>query len=323
MGLVLVEGFDHWGEGQESLKFWSGSSFLKKTTGRGFIPGAEGIEVIFANPVSKFLPSSYSTICFGGAFQSIDYQGPFVAFFATDGTVVAQIGQNGAGRLRVTDSAGRTYDGTTIIPDSAWFQVELQIVVGTSGSFELHLNGATEIASTTGNFGTSNINRVQFFCNGFISGKIEVDDVYINNDGTFLGDIVVRTVYPDADGTYTQWTPDTGTSHYTRVNEHPIDGDASYVYDSTTGHKDSYDMQPLPGVTVYGVQLNLGARKGDAGLRQIAPLIRQSATDYVGATSTLSLAYLFYSWILDQDPTGSDWTATTVNGDEFGQEVIA
>jgi hypothetical protein len=106
------------------------------------------------------------------------------------------------------------------------------------------------------------------------------------------------------------------------VNEHLIDGDGSFVYDANPGDKDSYIIETFIG-TIYGAQLNIGARKGDSALRQIAPLIRQGGTDYVGTTRTLSADYVFYSWLLDNDPTGSPWLAATINADEFGQELIA
>jgi hypothetical protein len=206
--------------------------------------------------------------------------------------------------------------------DDVWNYYEVKITIGTSAAFEVRINGSSSAEiSGTGNFGTNNLDEIRFDVNEIGAVGIQVDDVYAN-DGTFLGDIVVRTLYPNADGTHQQWTPDVAGTHYTRVNEHHIDGDGSFVYDSTAGHIDSYGMDDLPGVTVYGVQLNLGARKGDAGLREVAPLIRQSGTDYVGTTFTLSSDYDFYSWILDQDPTSADWTVATVNADECGVKTI-
>ncbi|MEN9558129.1 MAG: hypothetical protein RL141_498 [Candidatus Parcubacteria bacterium] len=38
------------------------------------------------------------------------------------------------------------------------------------------------------------------------------------------------TFYPMLDGTYTSWTPSTGTAHYPRVNESPCNGNTDYVY---------------------------------------------------------------------------------------------
>ena len=130
----------------------------------------------------------------------------------------------------------------------------------------------------------------------------------------------VETLYPVSDGHYTAWTPKTGSSHYQMVDEALIDGDGSYVYDASPGDIDSYKMDTFIG-SIYGAQLNIGARKGDAPLRQIKPLIRQSGTDYLGALATLSSDYLFYSWQLDLDPSGAAWTAATIHADEFGQVI--
>jgi hypothetical protein len=50
------------------------------------------------------------------------------------------------------------------------------------------------------------------------------------------------TLYPSSDGTYTQWTPNTGTTHYTLVNETSCDGNTNYVHTTTTTNRDSYGI---------------------------------------------------------------------------------
>jgi hypothetical protein len=47
---------------------------------------------------------------------------------------------------------------------------------------------------------------------------------------------------PNADGNYTQWTPSTGTTHYTTVNETPRNGATNYNSTGTTGDRDSYGV---------------------------------------------------------------------------------
>jgi len=77
------------------------------------------------------------------------------------------------------------------------------------------------------------------------------------------------------------------------------------------------------GGSVFAVQTVLAARKDDAGVRQIAPVIRQSTTDYDGTTVTLSSTYDQYRQIYPQDPTATNWTIANVNADEFGVKTIA
>jgi hypothetical protein len=47
---------------------------------------------------------------------------------------------------------------------------------------------------------------------------------------------------PTSDGNYTQWTPSSGTTHYTLVNETPCDGTTTYNSTDTTGNRDSYGV---------------------------------------------------------------------------------
>jgi hypothetical protein len=77
--------------------------------------------------------------------------------------------------------------------------------------------------------------------------------------------------------------------------------------------------------TVFAVQTNLIARKDDAGLRTIAPVIRTGGTDYAGTTTAaLGASYLDYTQLYDrQDPVAADWSVTTVNGMEVGVKEVA
>jgi hypothetical protein len=322
MALILVDGFDHYTSTDAAEKFWQGHIF-GMVPGRGF--GGQAMNVIINNAVSKTLPSSYSTVIVGAAYK-LNATGDSKLMGLNTTQVTLHI--TGTGFLYVRDSLGNIVaTGTTIVPTGTWFYVEVKAVKGSSGTVEVHLNGGPEIASTVGNFGTSNFDQIIFY-NDTLGGDTSVDDVVVM-DGSgsaptndFLGDVRVETLYPVADGSHVDWTPKTGTDHYAMVNEHLIDGDGSFVYDANPGDKDSYIIETFIG-TIYGAQLNIGARKGDSALRQIAPLIRQGGTDYVGTTRTLSADYVFYSWLLDNDPTGSPWLAATINADEFGQELIA
>ncbi len=324
MALILADGFDHYASTQAAEKFWTGSPF-GMVPGRGF--GGQAMVVIINNEVRKVFPSSYSTVIAGAALNVDDNSAGVIMSLRGGGVIAASIFFNGGQKLELHDSTGSVIaTGTTTLPINSYFYVELKLVKGSSGTATVHLNGAAEIAASTGNYGTANIDTIEF-SNHSLSGHTLVDDVYVfdtsgsppQND--FIGNVRIETLYPVADGSYTAWTPKFGTDHYQMVNEHLIDGDGSFVYDANPGDKDSYILETFIG-TIYGAQLNIGARKGDAPLRQIKPLIKQSGTDYLGALATLSSDYVFYSWQLDKDPSGADWLAATINADEFGQELI-
>ncbi len=324
MAVILVEGFDHYSDVNAADKFWTGNIF-GMDAGRGFY-GGQSIIVIDANEVRKQLPASYSPVIFGAAIKVSDtVSGAFMSMRG-GGAISASLQVSGAQRLQLLDSTGTAVGtGTTIVPINRWFYVELKLN-RSGGHAEAHLNGAAEIASSAGTFGSSDIDVIEF-SNHSLSGTTTVDDVIVldttgsSPQNDYIGDIAVETLYPVADGSYTAWTPKTGTDHYKMVNEHLIDGDTTYVRDATPTDKDTYLMDTFAG-QIYAAQLNVGARKGEAALRQLKPLIRQGGVDYLGSLGSLSLDYIFYSWLLQNDPSGSPWLAATINADEFGQELI-
>ena len=55
------------------------------------------------------------------------------------------------------------------------------------------------------------------------------------------------TLLPTADGAYTAWTPSTGTSHFSLVNEASCNGATNYVSTTVVGNKDAYSVS-LAGV---------------------------------------------------------------------------
>jgi hypothetical protein len=335
MTLLMLEGFDHVGAGANIyLKpNWSGGS---GSTGAGRFGGLCSIIVAGATSRSVFYSfgTPVTTVIIGFAYL---YSGGGTLTFMNLQTVasgtVASFNLDATGHILAKNSGGTTIGtGTTVINSGAWNYIEIKLFVnaGTpaSGTVEVHVNGAVDIASTAGNFGSTGVSKFGISSNN--SGQDHRwDDVYACDTvgavtNTFLGDVRVATVYGTSDGAHTQWTPTGGGAHYTQVNEVTPDGDTTYVSDNTPGDLDSYGFGDIDGgATVYGVQVNLYARKDDAATRQIAPVIRQASTDYVGNTQTLNTSYAFYNQLYEQDPTVANWTPVNVNADEFGVKEIA
>lgn len=365
MSLQLLEGFSHYQitTTNLALKSWILASSITPINGSvnwgsdtGRVSGTALQMTIGAGVTSgptsmsttKILPGSYTTAVLGFAFKPVTVVAPAIvrpiANLSAGGATTIAVGLNGSRQLILINNAGTIVaTGTTVLSVGSWYFIELRgFINGASGTGEVHLNGATEITSTTGNYGSSNIDRIIFQCSAqesggsFSDGIISADfcDVYVVDTGgstnnTFLGDMAVYTLYPSADGAHTQWTPDTGTAHFSRVNEHTgtyPDNDVSYVADSTSGDRDSYvydDLVPLTG-NVYGAQTNLWARKDNASLRQLKAVVRRSSTDYDGtAIATLGTTYADFTEIRETDPsTSAPWTISGINNAEFGVVVV-
>jgi hypothetical protein len=179
----------------------------------------------------------------------------------------------------------------------------------------------------------------------------------VYNDG-YLGDTHVQALYPTADGANlssgnTPWVPDTGSVEYSRINEHPPDGDTSYVSADTSGQTSTYVFQmpqqaaiarfgfvgctavPQP---IFGVQW-AGWVRAETTAAYLIPIVRQIdggtiPTDDIYEGNPLSVTLTSYSYVLalfGRNPiSGDPWQFSafrrqpaTLPGDlEFGQRLL-
>ena len=336
MALIDMEGGDHLTSGLFTTKLWTNNP---RSVNAGRVRGESWELTNLSIAMTKTLPSTYSTVITGFGVQwhgmTPTAQETLLLLKTSAGATVMSLLTNVSGQLVVKNSGGTVIaTGTTVLAPNTWYYVEVKLVVGTSGTVEVHLNGVSgEIASTTGNFGTTNVGQVALNAPAS-SGGLWFDDWYLLDSSgggpqnTFLGDVTVETLYPNGDGTHQQWTPSAAGAHFSKVNEssgtYP-DGDTTYVSDVTPGDIDSYTVGPLATLTgtVFGVVTNLYARKDDAAARTIAPVIREGGTDHVGTTTGgLTTSYLFYRQIYPLDPAGAAWTIGSVNGAEYGVKEV-
>ncbi len=357
MTVVLTDGFDHYTDAQAEAAGWFGSVSMKP--GRITDPGypSQSIQATFNNPISLTLADSANVVGFG--FRNVAQpqlwgNGGFIFQMQTPvdpcltGHTVNDIVALGLDEIArpyiftrtnsvISGTPGhpscrvghvdQTYGpGSESIPFFVWNEIEFDGAAG-----EVYLNG--ELVLSVG-AGVGTWIGAIFFEAPTLGGGSQFDDVYFAD--SVLGDPHVDSLYPSSDGTHLDWTPDTGSVHYSRVNEAQLDDNHSYVHDAgTAGHKDSYGFQDLPYAagTIYTAQLNLAAdqKENPAGVHHaIKALVRQAGTDHLSSTLLnfhgdpwLTQDYYFYRWLLDQDPTGSDWTVATVNADEYGIDVVA
>lgn len=327
MAFVLMDGFDHYTKTQAAAKGWSQNFNDAMIAGRF---GFQAANITAGNGRTHALPSTYSTVICGFAiYPSVTTSGANKRFYRimAGSTNTCQIAFTNTGIITVLNSSDTTIaTGSTALLATTWYYIEVKLVVnGASGTVEVHVNGATEIASTTGNFGSTNVDTIKvgddFNC--YYDDLYAVDTTGTNNN-SFLGDFRVYPLYPTGAGASTQWAPTGAGSNYACVNETTPDDDTTYVSDSTVGHIDTYAFGSIStSASVFGTQTNMYARKDDAGTRQVAMVTRQGGSNTVYGTKTMASTYAFYSDLHDFDTTGSAWTPTNINGDQYGIKEIA
>jgi hypothetical protein len=358
MALRLIEGWDHFSSvALAALKQWTITPGGTQAPSISFVPGrvsGQGIQIGYGGsgagsaPCVKFLTGTpIATGTWGGAWFISTHlpTGASINLFRIRSGVnrTCDVAITIAGHISVTNAAGTVVaTGTATLVAGAYFYVEVKITVnGASGTVQTWINGIADIASTVANMGTAGVNmdNILLFPDTIQAGPttnqggIINDDIYCTDtlggvNTAQLGDVHVETIYPNADGNYSQWTPNTGTAHFSLVNEHTTppfpDSDTTYVSSATLNQLDSYtydDLIILVG-TIFGIQTNLWSRKDDAVARQIAPLVRLSGVDYIGNNVTLATSYADGTQIYDTSPgTGVAWTITEINAAEFGVKV--
>lgn len=331
MALLFIDSFDHYAFADLGLK-WTSAGGTSIATGR-FGSCLQG-----ANYACSKSFTGAATIVVGFALKwSNTAAGGTVCELRNGTTVHAQVRLDNSGHLVAANSGGTPYTGgtgTAVLSAGVWYYVEAKVFVhDTTGTFDVKLNGASELALTgldTRNGATTTIDTIRIGNTG--TATASYDDLYIldtsgsapTND--FLGDCRVEAIFPTGAGNYAQWTPLSSTN-VSNVDETTPDGDTTYNSSSTANQIDSFAYGNLTpsSATVYGLQYALYARKDDAGTRTIAPLARISSTDYASATThNLSTSYAYYLQIKEQSPASSSaWTVSEINGAEFGYKEIA
>lgn len=328
MALVFMDGFTHYGTSQFELKWQTLGAGASITAAGRFGGNCLRESGGSSTNISKTLTPSGNTAIIGLGWRTSVLTAT-ASIWEFGGTHLRMVSD---GRLRFTTSGGATLATSTLMMSTnVYYHLEAKVFYNAStGTVQLRVDGVDWIASTgslnTGAIGSQLVMRQ-------IDGTTDRSDVYIlDGSGSaplndLIGDCKIETIRPSGNGNSSQWLGSDGnsTDNYLLVDESTPNGDTDYVSDGTVNDIDTYATGNLAttGGTVFAVQTCLYARKDDAGTRQIAPVIRQGGTDYVGATVALSSSYAYYFEKYPLDPAGGAWTISNVNADEYGVKVIA
>lgn len=337
MTLLFVDGFDHYASADLTKKYnVSNSATISSSGGRRSGGGYVGGKYHYTSKV--FSSSSASTV-FGFAVKLVSDSSTTGMVSILEGSTVhltLSFAATTSGKIRITrgDSGGTLLNtSTATLSIGVWYYIEFKSTIhDTTGSYELRINGASDVSGSsvdTRNGGTSGvIDTIQLGSFATIGTPASYDDLYFCNqsgatNNNFLGDCRVDTLLPTGDGNYLQFTPSTGTTHYTLVDE-STPNTTDYVSDANAGDRDSYtfpDLTALTSQTVYGIQINAAALKSDTGTRSIGTMSRLSGTDKDGTGVALGTGQSYISEIQETDPASAAWTEANINAAEFGVKV--
>lgn len=233
----------------------------------------------------------------------------------------------GGVELGVTSGLGLT--------SNCWYYIEFKVTIddGTDGSFELKVDGISELsdpACDTNNGGNDYVTRVAFFGDD-LTMKYYFDDIYIldttgvdNND--FLGSIAIEQLDPDGDDTQA-WTRSAGTDNYVLVADGGIpDDDTTYVESSVSTTKDLYDYGSNDTDIrddIKAIAICTELRETDATDYTLKTPIKSGVTENDDAAQAIAgTSFEILERISETDPnTSAKWTRTNLNAAKFGIKV--
>ena len=332
--LLYIDGFAH----ANPLRYSSGapSSYALTATPRAsgcyYCTGAAAV-------IRVTVPVSAEIISGVGFKAAALAAGKYLLSFWTDTAATQHISVvlNAAGLIEVRrgNNAGPLLaTGITVIPAGVWTYLEARVTIADSGGIvKVRLNGSTtEEINFTGD--TRNAGTATTIDAVTLSGSSAADnysDWYIlstagSPNGSWLGDVAVRTLLPTGDGAASGLTGSDGDSinNWMNVDEIPPSG-ADFNSSPTPGVRDSYALADLPSsvTTVFAVQACVVMAKSDAGTGNAKIVTRSGGTNYAPTTYTLGTTFTEYRELQETDPATSfaAWTPTTVNALEVGMEV--
>ena len=334
--LIFADSFDHYATADITKKWTLHDATITATNGRRGSPSLRMIYVSStAKSAQKTLSAKASWIV-GFSYRPTvlpPTASAIICSWLDVSTVQCTLSLNTNGTLVLSGGGGTS---TFALGANQEYYIEWKVTIAdsiTAGSCKVRVNGVDVITAPAGADMKATANAT---ADGFRFGAlnqqmtVDYDDLYIcdqsgttNND--FLGDIRVDTLFPNADGTYSQFTPSTGTNHSALVDE-ATPNTTDYNFALTPGLRDSYAFQDLPSLVspiVYGVQVNAALLKDDAGNKQVALFTKTGAENSDGATFALGTSQTYVSQIFERNLNGTaDWTQASVNAAEFGAKIV-
>lgn len=230
---------------------------------------------------------------------------------------------------------------TTILA-TTWTSIEVHIVAatGSTGTVEVKINGATVITATSQRTSQTNANLLGFGLDftrinnptaGSTATYVAFDDLVVNDtagsvNNSWCGDQSIIMLKPNAAGDSTQFSrggADSG-SNFGQVDESPPNALTDYVYDTTVGHMDLYNVNNATVVSVSAVEVLTQAFNVDGTGGSMNLVTKTGAGQSDGSAQNIGGTPAYYRRLLETDPADSAaWDQTKINALQIGVKVAS
>lgn len=326
MAIESIESFANLATADLALKYAiSGTPSIDATSGRW---GGPCLRLNNSNQYLEVAIAAAQTVGQAVAVKLASLASASVFEFLEGATLHTDIRILADGTIRATRNGTTLGTSTLSLLTGLWYHIEAKVKIdNTTGTVDVLVNGVNWLSLTgqdTQNAGTATATRIRLGCPVTAANNLSDWVTWSLTTGP-VGDCRVGAKLPSGAGTNTQMTASAG-SNYQCVDEANQNGDTDYVSETTAGERDTYAFTAL-GLTgtVKAVQVNVWARKDDAGSRTLAPVIRQGGVNYDGtALAVLDSYAATCKQVYATDPnTAAAWTVSGVDSAEYGQKLVS
>lgn len=241
------------------------------------------------------------------------------------------------GELQARKGSGGTSLGFTTgarIRAGTWNYIEIKIKVHASaGTVDIKVNGVNVMALTgknTDQHASAQATAVAL-CGASSNNQSTFDDFYVldntgSNNNTFLGPQKATMILATGDHGTNQWTPNSGSNHFDRVNENPHDSSTSYISDLLTGDTEEFDYANTGSevTAIKGVMVNTVFETDSVVALSVKNHVNSGGTssDDAGTAGTNG-TYKTASFLVETDPNiAALWTKTNLDAALFGVKTL-
>lgn len=340
MALLACEGGDSYTANNQMVNRWplSGSSATYNATdgrfgGKGWTPGiASNLVYSLKTSVvtgSKIRMGRYfkcngaplSDTDIAKAYSSGSSGGPMNWIKVAANTGVVKV-------MRMNLGSTLLGQGSINVCDNQWHWIEFEITLttGATGTVKVYIDEVLDINLSSVQTMSSTNDQPVIAVSEYGGTTYSSDDVVIwDNQGsvfdTFpIGPQQISTFLPTADSTPLQFTPNSGTTHYTQLD----DGwtTTNYVQDGTSGKQDMFTSGSLSysPANIRAVVTNIWAQNPGTATIALQAKISDGTNTSSGTSRTLGSGGVngLYSDFFYVKPAGGSWAPTDVNSLRFG-----
>lgn len=334
--IVFMDGFDYYATADFSKK-WdtvNGSPAINASGGRN---SSGSMELAAAGYLEKAVSGLPATFIIGVAVKASSLSvAQDVVKFMDSATTQVKIRIRTDGKVEAfRDTVSLGSSAGTVFTAGAYAHLDIKVTINNStGSVVVKSGGVTHLNLTSQDTQASaNAQITHFRLSADGTNTVSFDDCYaLDTTGSApqndqIGDCRITAVRTLSEGTYSDFTPLTGSDNEEMVDDATPDADATYNSDGDVGARDSYNMnamEDIGGATIFGVQANVLARKDASGTRKVRIFTRPVGTNHFGASQALTTSYLNFREIWQTNPeTTLPWAESEANAAQFGYEVAS